>query len=321
MLLTALDSQEGGGRAGAALTRVSTGRDRDVIVRGWPRRKRIVAAVGGGVVALVVISIAASLLIESESDSASQPTTSPVTQPPPTTAVAPMPPLPTVPGSVRAPDVLTLFIPQNEHHEGFDRAHFAFGSDLDGDGWNDPADVEILHVVGLEEAWDSGAWAWDDARRASFGNDVDDARTFRAVSGAQTRSTSDEDPSSWLPADESRVCAYLADWIAIKARWELSMDRSELAQIRTVIGERCPGLTIAPWPSAPLRPQPLVQVSPLPVWPQPIEPGCDLSYPTVCIPTAPPDLDCPDTPHRRFQVLPADPHRFDPDRNGIGCER
>jgi len=47
---------------------------------------------------------------------------------------------------------------------------------------------------------------------------------------------------------------------------------------------------------------------------------CDPSYPTVCIPPPPPDLDCGDIPHRRFKVLQPDPHRFDRDRDGIGCE-
>jgi micrococcal nuclease len=48
--------------------------------------------------------------------------------------------------------------------------------------------------------------------------------------------------------------------------------------------------------------------------------GCDPSYPTVCIPSPPPDLDCGDVSFRRFQVKPPDPHRFDGDGDGIGCE-
>jgi hypothetical protein len=48
--------------------------------------------------------------------------------------------------------------------------------------------------------------------------------------------------------------------------------------------------------------------------------GCDPSYPTVCIPPPPPDLNCADIPYRRFQVLPPDPHHFDGNHNGIGCE-
>jgi len=48
--------------------------------------------------------------------------------------------------------------------------------------------------------------------------------------------------------------------------------------------------------------------------------SCDPSYPTVCIPPPPPDLDCKDIPYRNFQVLPPDPHHFDGDHDGIGCE-
>jgi micrococcal nuclease len=48
--------------------------------------------------------------------------------------------------------------------------------------------------------------------------------------------------------------------------------------------------------------------------------GCDPSYPTVCIPPAPPDLDCGDITYRRFEVRQPDPHRFDADHDGIGCE-
>jgi micrococcal nuclease len=48
--------------------------------------------------------------------------------------------------------------------------------------------------------------------------------------------------------------------------------------------------------------------------------NCDPSYPTVCIPPPPPDLDCADVPHKAFAVRGADPHRFDGDGDGLGCE-
>ena len=48
--------------------------------------------------------------------------------------------------------------------------------------------------------------------------------------------------------------------------------------------------------------------------------GCDPSYPTVCIPPPPPDLDCKDVPYRGFKVVPPDPHGFDGNRDGVGCE-
>jgi len=48
--------------------------------------------------------------------------------------------------------------------------------------------------------------------------------------------------------------------------------------------------------------------------------GCDTSYPEVCIPPYPPDLNCGDISDRRFAVLPPDPHGFDWNNDGIGCE-
>jgi hypothetical protein len=49
--------------------------------------------------------------------------------------------------------------------------------------------------------------------------------------------------------------------------------------------------------------------------------GCYSSYPDVCIPPPPPDLDCGQIGWRNFRVQSPDSHRFDtndPDR--IGCE-
>ena len=55
--------------------------------------------------------------------------------------------------------------------------------------------------------------------------------------------------------------------------------------------------------------------------PQPTQQAsCDPAYPTVCIPPLPPNLNCGDIPYRDFTALPADPHGFDGDNDGIGCE-
>jgi micrococcal nuclease len=48
--------------------------------------------------------------------------------------------------------------------------------------------------------------------------------------------------------------------------------------------------------------------------------ACDPAYPTVCIPPPPPDLDCKDVRYRNFKVLAPDPHHFDGDHDGVGCE-
>jgi hypothetical protein len=41
----------------------------------------------------------------------------------------------------------------------------------------------------------------------------------------------------------------------------------------------------------------------------------------VRMPPPSPDPDCRDVPYRRSKMLPPDPHYFDGDHDGIGCER
>jgi hypothetical protein len=47
---------------------------------------------------------------------------------------------------------------------------------------------------------------------------------------------------------------------------------------------------------------------------------CDPSYPDTCIPSPPPYLNCDDISFRNFKVIGSDPHGFDGDNDGIGCE-
>lgn len=48
--------------------------------------------------------------------------------------------------------------------------------------------------------------------------------------------------------------------------------------------------------------------------------NCHPSYPNVCIPPPPPDLDCGDLDACDIEVVGSDPHRLDRDRDGIACE-
>jgi hypothetical protein len=57
----------------------------------------------------------------------------------------------------------------------------------------------------------------------------------------------------------------------------------------------------------------------------PIEPpkDCEPSYPSLCIPKGSSDIDCPTLEKRGihdFKVIGSDPHGFDGDNDGIGCE-
>jgi Staphylococcal nuclease homologue len=47
---------------------------------------------------------------------------------------------------------------------------------------------------------------------------------------------------------------------------------------------------------------------------------CEPSYPNICVPRPPPALNCNDISDRNFKVVGSDPHGFDGDNDGIGCE-
>jgi micrococcal nuclease len=80
----------------------------------------------------------------------------------------------------------------------------------------------------------------------------------------------------------------------------------------------CPRAVWDPFgPAATGRGAPAASATPRPI----ARSACDPAYPTVCIPPPPPDLDCADVSYRRFRVLPPDPHRFDGEGDGVGCER
>ena len=108
-------------------------------------------------------------------------------------------------------------------------------SPYDGARWSDKGNVDIDHVVALKEAWDSGAWAWTTSQRTLYANDLSDPRTLLAVTDSVNQSKSDKDPSNWLPPLTSYHCTYISDWVAVKARWKLSMDQSEYGRVKKLV--------------------------------------------------------------------------------------
>jgi len=190
-------------------------------------------------------------------------------------------------GDLDALEVLRMIPVTLEHRGGYDRDLFAVWSGLDRDGCNtrevvlssesrtpaqidggctviagdwystyddlaitDPADIDIDHLVALKEAWDSGAWEWTVDQRIAYGNDTTDSRTLAAVSASSNRAKGDADPSNWLPTANT-VCSYIGDWIAVKARWQLTMDQSEWGRLRNLLQGPCTGTNIAEWSPPP----------------------------------------------------------------------
>lgn len=100
----------------------------------------------------------------------------------------------------------------------------------DGQTTTDPSTFDIDHLIPLAEAHDSGAHAWNAVTRERFANDLTDPRALVAVSASSNRSKSDKDFREWLPAKGK--CRYLREWVAVKTRWSLSVDKPEKKALR-----------------------------------------------------------------------------------------
>jgi hypothetical protein len=79
-------------------------------------------------------------------------------------------------------------------------------------------------------------------------------------------------------------------------------------------GQDCPDKDCDPCIEDPSLPE----CKPLP--PPPPDGDCHPSYPDTCISAPPPNLNCDDISFRNFKVIGSDPHGFDGDKDGIGCE-
>src|SRR5665647_520810 len=125
----------------------------------------------------------------------------------------------------------------------------------DGGVWTAPGDVDIDHMVPLSEAWDSGAWAWTPEQRRDFANDLGFGGSLAAVTDNVNQSKGEKDPAQWLPpAGGAATCRYIADWVAVKYRWALTIDTTERATLTSLLSGGCAGTTVEP-PARAIVPQ------------------------------------------------------------------
>lgn len=96
----------------------------------------------------------------------------------------------------------------------------------------DGALVDIDHVVALGNRWVSGAHSWPAATRVAFANDP---VNLLPVDAGQNRQKGDGDAATWLPADRSYRCAYVARQVAVKSKYALSVTPAERDAIAGIL--------------------------------------------------------------------------------------
>jgi len=84
--------------------------------------------------------------------------------------------------------------------------------------------VPIDHVVAVSDAWQKGAFKWDATKRINFYNDPLNLMATQRSLNSQKK---DGDAATWLPPLKSYRCAYVAQQIAVKAKYGIWVTKAE----------------------------------------------------------------------------------------------
>ncbi len=97
-------------------------------------------------------------------------------------------------------------------------------------------EVQIDHVVALSNAWQTGAFKLTKLERTALANDP---LNLFAVKGRLNSQKSDGDAATWLPPLKSFRCAYVAQQIAVKAKYSLWVTAPEKSAMIGILA-KCP---------------------------------------------------------------------------------
>ena len=97
-------------------------------------------------------------------------------------------------------------------------------------------EVQIDHVVALSNAWQTGAFKITADQRKALANDP---MNLFAVKGSLNQQKSDADAATWLPPLKSFRCKYVAQQIAVKAKYSLWVVPPEKAAMVAILA-KCP---------------------------------------------------------------------------------
>jgi hypothetical protein len=97
-------------------------------------------------------------------------------------------------------------------------------------------EVQIDHVVALSNAWQTGAFKLSADERKALANDP---MNLFAVKGRLNSQKGDGDAATWLPPLKSFRCSYVAQQIAVKAKYSLWVVAPEKAAMSAILA-KCP---------------------------------------------------------------------------------
>jgi hypothetical protein len=96
--------------------------------------------------------------------------------------------------------------------------------------------IPIDHVVAVSDAWQKGAFKWDEIKRVNFYNDP---LNLMATQRALNSQKGDGDAATWLPPLKSYRCTYIARQIAVKAKYSIWVTKAEKEAMQRIL-KACP---------------------------------------------------------------------------------
>ena len=193
-----------------------------------------------------------------------------------------------------------------------------------GTAVDDPGDLDVDHMVPLENAHRSGGWAWSRERKRQFANYLGYENHLIATTSGANRSKGSKGPENWRPPLENYWCTYAVDWVSIKNEWGLTVTEDEYVALSEMLATCETTFLLQPTQGTPPSP-PTPTVPPSP--PSPTVPPSlptDLRYDPFG-----PDRNCGDFDTYEEALAfflaaggpEADRHRLDVNGDGLPCEK
>ena len=178
---------------------------------------------------------------------------------------------------------------------------------------NDPGNLDVDHMVPLENAHRSGGWDWSRERKREYANYLGYENHLIATSSRANRSKGSKGPEEWRPPLEAYWCVYAVDWVTIKNEWGLTVTETEYHALSEMLVTCEMAVLLQPAQGTPPLPTPTIPPS-LPT---------DLRYDPFG-----PDRDCGDFDAYEealaFYLAAGGPeddrHRLDDNGDGLPCE-
>lgn len=96
-------------------------------------------------------------------------------------------------------------------------------------------DIDVEPLVPVEIVVASGGSDWTADTREAYLTDVAHPATLHLVTAGAGHNPRSQGPDEWRPAKRSIWCAYAVDWIAVKARWDLSVSEAEVVALEEML--------------------------------------------------------------------------------------